>query len=303
MRKKTSPTIVEQAIHAVPGFKKVVFKPGQQVTLRGQSKSTLNNYIRRIALFVIHFHELPENISEDEINEYLAALARDPKSPSRSSFKHMAYGLRYYYRLLGMNKQAIALPSLKQDTKLPVILGRSELKELFNAPALLKQRIVLTLIYSAGLRGQEAVNLKIADIGFERRTIHIRQSKYKKGRIVPLSNYMAKGLKIYLKAENPHIWLFNGKEPDGRYSVRGLSWVFRENLKKTAITKRVNLHSPRHSYAAHLLEEGPNIVTVKELLGHAEIATTMIYLHVAQCDMAKAHSPLDTLYNYRETKV
>jgi integrase/recombinase XerD len=177
------------------------------------------------------------------------------------------------------------------------------LKELFNAPALLKQRIVLTLIYSAGLRGQEAVNLKIADIGFEHRTIHIRQSKYKKGRIVPLSNYMAKGLKIYLKAENPHIWLFNGKEPDGRYSVRGLSWVFRENLKKTAITKRVNLHSPRHSYAAHLLEEGPNIVTVKELLGHAEIATTMIYLHVAQCDMVKAHSPLDTLYNYRETKV
>jgi site-specific recombinase XerD len=303
MRKKTSPTIVEQAIHAVPGFKKVVFKLEQQVILRGQSKSTLNNYIRRIALFVIHFNELPENISEDEINEYLVALARDPKSPSRSSFKHMVYGLRYYYRLLGMNKQAIALPSLKQDTKLPVILNRSELKELFNAPSLLKQRIVLTLIYSAGLRGQEVINLKIADVDFERKTIHIRQSKYKKDRIVPLSNYMAKGLKIYLKAENPHIWLFNGKEPDGRYSVRGLSWVFRENLKKTSITKRVNLHSLRHSYATHLLEDGLNIVTVKELLGHAEIATTMIYLHVAQCDMIKAHSPLDTLYNYRETKV
>jgi integrase/recombinase XerD len=303
MRKKTSPTIIEQAIHAVPEFKKVVSKPGQQVTLRGQSKSTLNNYMRRIALFVIHFQDLPEHISEDEINEYLVALARDPRSPSRSSFKHMVYGLRYYYRLLGLNKKAIALPSLKQDTKLPVILNRSELKQLFNAPSLLKQRIVLTLIYSAGLRGQEVINLKISDIDFERKTIHIRQSKYKKDRIVPLSNYMAKGLKIYLKAENPHIWLFNGKGPDGRYSVRGLSWVFRENLKKTAITKRVNLHSLRHSYATHLLEEGPNIVTVKELLGHAEIATTMIYLHVAQCDMVKAHSPLDTLYNYRESKV
>jgi integrase/recombinase XerD len=97
MKKRLSLTIVEQAIHAVPEFKKVVSKPGQQVTLRGQSKSTLNNYIRRIALFVIHFQALPENISEDEINEYLVSLARDPKSPSRSSFKHMVYGLRYYY--------------------------------------------------------------------------------------------------------------------------------------------------------------------------------------------------------------
>jgi site-specific recombinase XerD len=204
---------------------------------------------------------------------------------------------------MGMNKRAIALPSLKRDTKLPVILNRAELKELFNAPQLLKQRIVLTLIYSAGLRGQEAVNLKISDIDFERKTIHIRQSKYKKDRIIPLSNYMAKGLKKYLKAENPHIWLFNGKEADGRYSVRGLSWVMRENLKKTSITKQVNLHSLRHSYATHLLEDGLNIVTLKELLGHADISTTMIYLHTAQCELINPHSPLDTLYNYHENKV
>jgi len=244
----------------------------------------------------LHFGKLPEFIDEDGINEYLVGLARDPKSPSRSSFKHMVYGLRYYYRLLGMNKHAIALPSLKKDTKLPVILNHNELKELFHAPKLLKQRIVLTLIYCAGLRGQEVINLKISDIDFHRMTIHIRQSKYKKDRIVPLSPIMAIGLQKYLKAENPHIWLFNGKEPDGRYSVRGLSWVMRENLKKTSITKDVNLHSLRHSYATHFLEDGLNIVTVKDLLGHAEITTTMIYLHVAQCKHIKPHSPLDTLY-------
>ena len=292
-------TIVEQAITAVPEFISVVTKLSNQVELRGQSKSTLNNYIRRIALFVLHFKQLPENIGEDEINEYLVGLARDPKSPSRSSFKHMVYGLRYYYRLLGMNKNAIALPSLKRDTKLPVILNRSELKELFSAPTLLKQRIVLTLIYSAGLRGQEVINLKISDVDFERMTIHIRQTKYKKDRIVPLSQAMAIGLKKYLAAENPHLWLFNGKDTSGKYSVRGLSWVMRENLKKTSITKDVNLHSLRHSYATHLLEEGLNIVTLKELLGHAEITTTMIYLHVAQCELIKPHSPLDTLYNRR----
>lgn len=301
MRKKSDVTIVERAILAVPGFDKVVKKLEQQVVLRGQSKSTLQNYIRRIALFCLHFEKLPEEIEEDEINEYLVAVARDPKSPSRSSFKHMVYGLRYYYRLLGMNKRAIALPSLKKDDKLPVILNRQELRELFSVPQLLKQRIVLTLIYSAGLRGQEVVNLKISDVDFERKTIHIRQSKYKKDRIVPLSEFMAKGLKKYLSAENPYIWLFNGKESDGRYSIRGLSWVMRENLKKTSITKQVNLHSLRHSYATHLLEEGVNIVTLKELLGHADITTTMIYLHVAQCPLIKPHSPLDTLYNFEKT--
>ena len=299
MRTKKGFTIVERAIIAVPEFASVVTKLSQQVTLRGQSESTLNNYIRRIALFVLHFNRLPEQINEDEINEYLVALARDPKSPSRSSFKHMVYGLRYYYRLLGMNKKAIALPALKGDTKLPVILNRYELKELFAVPKLLKQRIVLSLIYSAGLRGQEVINLKISDVDFERRTIHIRQSKYKKDRILPLSPTMAIGLKKYLKAENPYLWLFNGKEASGKYSVKGLSWIMRENLKKTSITKNVNLHSLRHSYATHLLEEGINIVTLKELLGHSQITTTMIYLHVAQFEFVKPHSPLDSLYNRR----
>ena len=96
MRKKTGLTIVERAIIAVPGFESIAKKLEQQVTLRGQSQSTLNNYIRRIAIISLHFDKLPEQIEEDEINEYLAALARDPKSPSRSSFKHMVYGLRYY---------------------------------------------------------------------------------------------------------------------------------------------------------------------------------------------------------------
>lgn len=292
----SEPTLVEKAISVVPGFDVVFKKLSQQVTLRGQSKSTLNNYIRRIAGIALHFGKLPELISDDEINEFLCALALNPKSPSRSNFKHAVYGLRYYFRIIGLNKRAIGLPSLKRDTKLPVILNRHELRELFKAPTLLKHRIVLSLIYSAGLRGQEVINLKISDIDFVRKTIHIRQSKYKKDRIVPLANFMAKGLRKYIAAENPYIWLFNGKEPDGRYSIRGLSWVMREALKKTSVKKDVNLHSLRHSYATHLLEEGINIVTLKDLLGHAEISTTMIYLHVAQCPLIKPHSPLDTLY-------
>lgn len=295
MRKERS-KIVDRAIQTVEGFEKVYKVIHQNTVLRGQSKSTFHNYLRRISLISLHFDRLPENITDEEINEYLTGLALDPKSPSRSSFKHMVYGLRYYFRHIGQNKRAIALPSLKNENKLPVILNRSELKELFNAPKLLKHRIILALAYSAGLRSQELIKLKVSDIDFERKSIHIRQSKYKKDRIVPLSNYIAKGLKKYIAVEHPYIWFFNGKEPDGRYSPKGLSWVMREALKKTNIQKKVNLHSLRHSYATHLLEDGVNIVTIKELLGHATIQTTMIYLHVAQLPHTPPHSPLDTLY-------
>jgi len=295
-KERNEPTLLQKAISCVEGFEQVYNKLNQQVILRGQSQSTLNNYIRCIANVSLYFGCLPEDITDDQINEYLTALALNPQSPSRSNFKHAVYGLRYYYRLQGFNNRAIALPSLKKEAKLPVILNRSELKELFRTPKLLKHRILLSLVYSAGLRASEAINLKIADIDFERKTIHIRQSKYKKDRIVPLADIMAKGLHKYLAAENPHIWLFNGKEPDGRYSVRGLAWVMRETIKKTSITKDVDLHSLRHAYATHLIEDGLNIVTVKNLLGHSEIATTMIYLHVAQCPLINAHSPLDTLY-------
>ena len=185
MQKKI-PTLVQQAIQTVEGFERVYKVIHQNIILQGKSESTFKNYIRRIAIISLHFNKLPENISDDEINEYLTSLALSSNSPSRSSFKHMVYGLRYYYRHLGLNKRAIDLPSLKKETKLPVILNRSELKELFKTPNLLKHRIVLTLIYSAGLRSQEVINLKLSDIDFERKTIHIRQSKYKKDRIVPL---------------------------------------------------------------------------------------------------------------------
>ncbi len=299
MKQKSEFSILSRAIQTVDGFSRVYETLRQQTALRGQSQSTLENYMHRIALVSLHFNRLPQNISDEELNEYLVELALSAKTPSRSAFKHTVYGLRYYYRYVGLSDRAVKLPSLKKELKLPVILNRSELRELFKAPTLLKHRIILTLIYSAGLRSCEAINLKIADIDFERKSIHIKQSKYKKDRIVPLSDYIAAGLKKYIALEHPQIWLFNGKTANEPYSDKGMGWVFREALKKTSITKEVSVHSLRHAYATHLIEDGLNIVTVKELLGHAKIETTMVYLHVAQCPLIQAHSPLDTLYPQR----
>jgi len=291
-------TIVQSALQTVDGFEQVFKVIKQNTVLQGKSESTFTNYLRRIAIISLHFDKLPEVISEDDLKDYLTGLALESKSPSRSSFKHMVYGLRFYFRHIGKNKRAVNLPTLKRDTRLPVILNRTELKELFNTPKLLKHRVMLALIYSAGLRSAEVSKLMIADIDFERKTIHIKQSKYKKDRMVPLSDYISFGLKKYLNLEKPDKWLFNGKEHDGRYSRSGVSWVMREALKYSNIQKKVNLHSLRHSYATHLLEDGVNIVVIKDLLGHATIATTMIYLHVAQLPHTAPHSPLDTLYGF-----
>ncbi len=295
MRKKL-PLIVTKAMHTVDGFEKVYKVLHQNTILQGKSQSTFENYIRRITRISLHFNKLPEHISDEEINEYLTAMALSSESPSRSSFKHMVYGLRYYFRHMGLNQRVVNLPSLKKETRLPVILNQGELKELFKAPTLLKHRVLLALAYSAGLRSQEIANLKLSDIDYERKTIHIRQSKFKKDRVVPLSNLMSQGIKKYISVENPVTWLFNGKEPNSKYSTNGLSWVMRLALKKTGISKQVNMHSLRHSYATHLLEQGINIVIIKQLLGHVQISTTMIYLHVAQIPYKPPHSPLDKLY-------
>ena len=289
-------TVIGRAMASVAGFDRVYRTLEQQVALRGQAKSTFENYIHRIAQVSLHFNRLPEEVTAEELNEYLVSLAVSAVSPSRSAFKHSVYGLRYYYRYVGLPDRAIKLPSLKKDAKLPSIFNKSELRLLFKAPTLLKHRVLLMLIYSAGLRSSEVINLKIADIDFERRSIHIRRSKYNKDRMVPLSEYMAVGLQKYITLERPLTWVFNGKTLGTPYSAKGISWVMREAVKTAGIAKDVTVHTLRHSYATHLIEDGLNIVTVKDLLGHSKIETTMIYLHIAQCPLIKAHSPLDTLY-------
>lgn len=294
--RKKSFTIVEQAVHQVRGFRNLYQELDDKVRLSGQSSSTLNNYARKLAQLSLHFGKLPQHIGEKEMNQYLASLARQSKTPSLSDFKFAVYGLRYCYRLLGMNDKIVQLPSIKRDTKLPVVLNHEECKALFNAPELLKHRILLALIYSAGLRAREASRLRIADIDSGRMMIHIRQSKYNKDRYVPLSKLILEGLRKYYYACQPVDYLFNGNSAGTPLSVRGMQWALREAVKKCKLQKGITLHTLRHSYATHLLEFGMDIVTIKELLGHERIETTLVYLHVAKPDRTNLFSPFDRLY-------
>jgi len=294
--RKKSFTIVEQACHQVRGFRNLFEELDDKVRLSGQSSSTLNNYARKLAQISLHFGKLPQHISEKEINKYLAQLARQSKTPSLSDFKFTVYGLRYCYRLLGLNDKAVSLPQIKRLNKLPVVLNHQECKALFNASELLKHRILLSLMYSAGLRAREASRMKIADIDSGRMMIHIRQSKYNKDRYVPLSPLILEGLRKYFYACRPTEYLFNGNEPGTPLSVRGMQWALREAVKKCKLQKGITLHTLRHSYATHLLEYGMDIVTIKELLGHERIETTLVYLHIAKPNRTNLFSPFDRLY-------
>jgi site-specific recombinase XerD len=193
----------------------------------------------------------------------------------------------------------VVLPSIERPRKLPVVLNQNEVKQLLKAPKLLKHRLVLALLYGCGLRNFELRNLQRRDLDFDRKMLHVRQGKGRKDRYVPLSEMHIRGLKEYFLAENPTIWCFNGNDIEGKpvqLSSQGIQWIVREARKGSGIQKEVTAHILRHTYATHLLEMGLDIMSVRDLLGHADIQTTLIYLHVAQSGRQKPFSPLDRLY-------
>lgn len=294
--KEQEATLVQRACAKVVGFKALHKKLEKKIIVSGKSISTLNNYMRCISHVALYFNCLPTDLDMEQIEEYLLWVKKKNTTASESFFKHTVYGLRFLFRCEGLDDRAIKLPPLKRDNKLPVVLGRTEMKALLKAPTLLKHRVLIGLLYGCGLRCMEARSLMIKDVDFERNMIHVRQSKGRKDRYVPIGINLSRGLKTYLEAECPNKWLFNGKDHHEAFSQKGVQWVVREAAKKTEIQKHVTVHTLRHTYATHLLEDGLDIVSIKELLGHAHIQTTMIYLHVAQPGRQDPFSPLDKLY-------
>lgn len=288
-------TLIEQAKREVPGFKAHFAKFEEQVVIGGYSKSTLFNYSRAVAKVSLYFKKSLFDLDVDEVNQFLYWTAKNTET-SPSTFKHTVYGLRFFFRIHGLDDMAIRLPSVKNHRQLPTVFSRQELKRLFKAPQRLKHRVLFSLAYSAGLRVSEVCALKITDIDSDRMQIKVRQSKGHKDRYVILSKKILGGLRKYLKSSMPKEFLFNGKVKGHPLSHNATQTSFRLAMQKAKINKEASFHTLRHSYGTHLLEDGVDIVTIKELMGHSRVETTMIYLHVAKIDKTNAHSPFDTLY-------
>ena len=297
-RPNSAKTLIERAKREVPGFVEQFAKFEEQTTINGYAASTIFNYSRAVAKISLHFRKSLLDLDPEEVNQFLYILAKEKKASS-TYFKHTVYGLRFFFRLYDLEDRALRLPMLKADRKLPFVLSPKELKRLFFAPQRLKQRVLLCLIYSAGLRIGEVSRLKVSDIDADRMQIRVVKSKGKMDRYVPLSPYLLTGLRKYYKSSKPKDYLFNGRRKGDPLSHSAIHASFRLAVNKAGILKEVSVHSLRHSYATHLLEQGLDIVTIKELLGHQDIATTMMYLHVAKVNRVHAHSPLDRLYNQK----
>ncbi len=265
--------------------------------INGRSRSTHENYLRQIAKMAISCGKTPLEMEPDEIDNYLY-LVVDRDTDSRSSFKHLVYGLRKLYKLCEKDELHISLPSISKPHKLPVILSLGEVKRLFNAPKELRNRILLAIIYDTGMRISEVSSLLIEDVDLERRQVFIRKTKSKRERCVPISKHMARGICNYLKIENPKMFLFERSNqhrglPLSHTRIRG---IMKEALLKAGIRKKVCIHSLRHTFATHQLEAGQNIYGLKHLLGHADIKNTEIYLHLAQVPQQDFFGLLDKLY-------
>lgn len=300
-------TFVFQACKEIPGFQDLYDRFTRRMSTSGRSESTMKNYARHLALMAIYCKTLPTQLTDSQIEEYLYHLQQQNRSPSESFFKHTIFGLRFAFKMEGMKDKYIALPKIKSHKKLPVVLSQEEVRVLLKTPDLLKHRILIALLYDCGLRCMEVRSLQLGDIDFDRRMIHIRQSKGKKDRYVPFGTVLATGLRKYLERYQPVKWLFNGKgdlaiegrkggDFDSRYSQRGVQWAITQAVRKTGINKTVSVHTLRHTYATHLLEAGINIMTIQKLLGHKRVEQTMIYLHVAEPQERQITSILDQLY-------
>lgn len=291
---------METALERVPTFTVLVSKLSRSFSINGKSNSTLANYLRCLSHLAIHFSRSPELLDIESINDYLFHCQNLHKTPSESFFKHTIYGLRASYKVMGMEQKRIQLPQIRRQKDLPIVLNKQEVRTLLKAPKFLKHRLMLGLLYGCGLRSYELCNLLQSDIDFERKTVFVKKKKGKTDRYLPLSKHLIRGLKNYLETEKPINYLFNSQVTKQGLpqpiTVRAIQWIIKENRSKVGTQKKFTAHTLRHTYATHLLESGLNIMSLKELLGHAHIETTMIYLHVANTGSSKKFSPLDTLF-------
>ena len=265
--------------------------------LRGYSKGTEKDYSEMIRLFLDHFKKPTEELGEREIREYLHYLRNDRNlSPSTVNSRNSA--IRFFFEIT-LEKSLIyrRIPRLKDPIILPNILTKDEVEAIFNATENLKHKCILMTIYGSGLRLSEVAALKISDIDSKNMRIFVEQGKGNKDRYVLLSHSNLEILREYWKEYKPKYWLFEGREKGSRISTRAVQDAFKKNLKKAGIHKKASVHSMRHAFATHLLENGASIFYIRQLLGHSTIWTTTRYLHVATTDVLKTVSPLDTLLN------
>lgn len=260
------------------------------------SEHTIRVYTTYIGDFQLHFAgQNLKRISSEEINAYLLYLI-DEKNISSCQQNQRINAIKFYYeKVLGNERHCYKVNRAKREKALPDVLSKEEVKAfLAVAKGDLRFYCMYSLLYSAGLRISELLNLKPNDINISRSLVHVRQGKGKKDRYTLLSKPLINKLEEYRKAYQPEMWLFE-REVRVQFSESIVSKKLKEIAHEAGITKRVYPHLFRHSFATHLIEQGTDLKIIKELLGHNNIKTTEMYVHIADTYKSKIKSPLDDI--------
>lgn len=258
------------------------------------SPNTTHTYLNATKQLFLRFAEKhPNDIRTEDIETFQHELARAGKS--NSYLNQIVNAVRYYYKdVLGDAYRVKFIERPRGERKLPKVLSEQEVAAILKAPTNLKHRCILMLIYSAGLRLGELIALERTDIIPERKQVLIRGGKGGKDRVSLLSEKLLALLQEYLTTYAPRHYLFEG--PQGaKYSDTSVQQVFKQAKKKAGITAPASVHTLRHSFATHLLENGTDLRHIQTLLGHSSSKTTEIYTHVSTKAIGKIRSPLDNL--------
>jgi site-specific recombinase XerD len=263
------------------------------LSIKRYSYRTIKSYSNALKVFFSKISNInPENITPSEIEKFINKMVVDDNI-SQAYQKVLVGAIKLFYNeLLRKNYKLNYLYPDRAEKKLPVVLTKTEVQLLLNSIQNIKHKSILSMIYSAGLRLSEVVEVKLTDIDSKRMLIKINQGKGKKDRYVMLSEKLLLLLREYYKEYKPKEYMFEGQK-GGKYSARSVQAIFKEALRKSKIKKEASVHTLRHSFATHLLESGSDIRIIQQLLGHSSIKTTQIYTQVSSLKISEIKSPLD----------
>lgn len=256
------------------------------------SKNTEDSYVAQITKFLKHFEEVatkPSEISEKQIKEYLRSFS------NAASHRAALCAIKFFYTYVGRQPRKLDhVEYPRKDNKLPVVYSIEEIQKLFDACENLKHKVVLSLLYSTGLRISELLNLKWEDIDRSRMIITVVQGKGAKDRQVMLPPSLVPLLEKYWKEYKSKVYVLNGQF-DLKYSETSVSSILKQLAQKAGIKKRIYPHLLRHCSFTHMVEAGTDINLVQRLAGHKSVKTTGIYLHISHNRISSIQSPINAI--------
>jgi integrase/recombinase XerD len=264
----------------------------EDMTIRKLAPKTQHDYLQRVKNFAAFLGRSPDTASFEDVRRYQLHLTMS--GVGVPTVNQTVSTLRFFFRITLKRHDILEHTHfIHEPRKLPVVLSPEEVARLLDAAPGLKYKAALSVAYGAGLRAAEVVSLKIDDIDSERMVIRVEQGKGRKDRYVMLSPHLLELLRAWWKAARPQGWLFPGRDRVQPMTTRQLNRACHAAAHMAEIDKRVSLHTLRHSFATHLLEQNIDVRVIQVLLGHAKLDTTALYTRVATKTISEVMSPLD----------